>query len=106
MPSTTQPGRTRTHNYLTGLLTGYAFTLTAMAVGLWMTPFTLRFLSREEFGLFTLGSDTLTWLSLLDFGITAGLRVKAAQLTGTSDRERMSWFASTALYAQSVVVLL
>jgi O-antigen/teichoic acid export membrane protein len=95
----------RTRNYLKGLTTGYAATLATIAVGLWLTPFTLRFLDREEYAIFALASDLLMWLGLLDIGITAGLNVKAAQLTGRPDAERLNRLASTAFFTQNVVVL-
>jgi O-antigen/teichoic acid export membrane protein len=75
-----------------------------MVVGLWLTPFTLRFLDREEFAIFALAGDLLMWLSLFDLGIAAGLRMQAAQLSGRPDSERMNRLASTAFFAELVVV--
>ena len=97
-----QPSRTR--NYLAGLVTGYAVTLVTVAVGLWLTPFTLRFLDREEYAIFALTGDILMWLNLLDLGITAGLNVQAAQLTGRPDQDRLNRLASTAFFTQMAVV--
>ena len=98
--------RTRTRNYLAGLSSGYVRTILTVVVGLWLTPFTLRFLDRQEYAIFTLASDALMWLALLDLGITSGLRVKAAQLTGQPDRERLNRLASTAFFAQNGVMVL
>jgi O-antigen/teichoic acid export membrane protein len=95
----------RTRNYLKGLTTGYAATFATVAVGLWLTPFTLRFLDREEYAIFALASDLLMWLGLLDLGITAGLNAQAAQLSGRPDSERLNRLASTAFYTQNVIVL-
>jgi len=97
---------TRTRNYLAGLTSGYVRTVLTVVVGLWLTPFTLRFLDRQEYAIFTLASDALMWLGLLDLGITSGLRVKAAQLTGQPDREIMNSLASTSFFAQNGVVAL
>ncbi len=97
---------TRTRNYVAGLTSGYVRTILTVVVGLWLTPFTLRFLDRQEYAIFTLASDALMWLSLLDLGITSGLRVKAAQLTGMPDKERLDRLASTAFFAQNGVVVL
>jgi hypothetical protein len=47
----------RTRNYLVGLVTGYLVTLVTVAVGLWLTPFTLRFLDREEYAILALSND-------------------------------------------------
>jgi O-antigen/teichoic acid export membrane protein len=88
-----------------GLATGYAATLATIMVGLWLTPFTLRFLDRQEYGIFALASDLLMWLGLLDIGITAGLGVQAAQLSGRPDSERLNRLASTAFFTQNLIVL-
>jgi O-antigen/teichoic acid export membrane protein len=96
----------RTRNYLAGLFGGYAYTLATVFVGLWLTPFTLRFLDREQYAIFTLTGDMLIWLGLLDLGITAGLRVHAAQLMGRPDNERLSRLVSTAVFCQTGVVVL
>ena len=95
----------RTRNYTKGLITGYAATIATILVGLWLTPFTLRFLDREEYAIFALASDLLMWLGLLDLGITAGLNVQAAQLSGRPDTERLNRLASTAFYTQNLIVL-
>jgi O-antigen/teichoic acid export membrane protein len=83
----------RTHNYTKGLITGYAATFTTIAIGLWLTPFTLRFLDREEYAVFALASDLLMWMGLFDIGITAGLirsgRVPSKLATGESFSKTM-----------------
>jgi membrane protein EpsK len=95
----------RTKNYLSGLVTGHAVILVTTVMGLWLTPFTLRFLSREEYAVFTLAGDMLMWLSLLDIGISSGLNVQAAQLTGKPDAERLNRLASAAFFTQNIVCL-
>ena len=94
----------RTRNYVKGLTSGYAATIATIVVGLWLTPFTLRFLDREEYAVFALASDLLMWLGLLDLGITAGLNAQAAQLSGRPDQEKLNRLASTAFYTQNVIV--
>ena len=94
----------RTRNYVVSLASGYALTAFTVLVGLWLTPYTLRFLDREQYAIFSLASDVLMWLGLLDLGITAGLRVHAAKLMGRPDQERLNRLASTAFFAQLVVV--
>ncbi|MDD3582349.1 MAG: hypothetical protein PHW74_15200 [Desulfobacca sp.] len=96
----------RTRNYLAGLLSGYTVTFVTVAVGLWLTPFTLRFLDREEYAIFALTGDILMWLNLLDLGITASFRVKVAQLTGRPDAYNINRLASTAFFSQTGVVFL
>jgi Na+-driven multidrug efflux pump len=73
--------------------------------GLWLTPFTLRRLDRQEFAIFSLTLDVVGWLTLLDLGITAGLRIQAARLSGLPQQDKVNRLASTAFYAQNVIVL-
>lgn len=102
-PTGSPPTPSRTRNYLVGLLTGYTVVGLAVVVNLWLTPFTLRFLNREEYALFVFSSDILLWLNLLDFGMTAGLRLQIAQFTGRPDRELMNRLASTTFFSQLVI---
>ena len=78
----------RTRKYLAGLLTGYVVTFLTVTIGLWMTPFTLRFLDREEYAIFILSGNILLWFFMLDLGTSAALRAQAAQLTGRPDQEQ------------------
>jgi Na+-driven multidrug efflux pump len=48
----------------------------------------------------------VVWMGLLDLGITSGLRVQAARLTGAAHREQLNRLASTGFFTQSAVVLL
>lgn len=96
----------RTRNYLKGLASGYVVTLATVLVGLFLTPFVLRYLDREQFAVFTLAGDVLMWLGLLEFGITAVLNVKAAQLSGKPDQEQLNRMASTTFFAQCCIALL
>ncbi|MDQ3254905.1 MAG: MATE family efflux transporter [Acidobacteriota bacterium] len=99
------PTRSRTANYFAGLLTGYAVAATAIIISLWLTPFTLRFLDREEYAVFAFTNDIWLWLFLFDFGTTAGLRTQVAQLTGLPDTERLNRLVSTSFFAQLALAL-
>lgn len=95
--------QSRTHNYIRGLASGYVVTFATIIVGLWLTPFTLRFLDREQFAVFTLAADVLMWLGLLELGFTAVLNVRAAQITGKPDQGELNTLASTTFFAQLCV---
>lgn len=99
-------GNSRTQNYLAGLVTGYTVTFAGILVGLWLTPFVLRHLDREAYGIFALGSDVIGWLALLDIGISAGLNVHLARRVGTANVEEINRYVSSTFFAQLIVVLL
>jgi O-antigen/teichoic acid export membrane protein len=105
LPETVAPHR-RTRNYLAGVLTSYVVVGLTVVLSLLMTPFILRFLDRDEYALYVFGNDLLTWLVLLDLGMTVGLRAQVSQLTGRPDREQMNRLASTTFFAQLFLALL
>ena len=93
-------------SYLKGVGSGYAKTLLTIIIGLWMVPFTLRFLTRAEFGVFAIAGDILLWLGLLQLGTGASLNSRAAQLIGRRDTAHLSELASTAFVLQVVSSIL
>lgn len=97
---------TRTSNYLKGLASGYVVTFATIVVGLFLVPFVLRYLDREQYAVFTLAGEVLMWLGLMELGITAVLNVKAAQLSGKPDQEQLNRLASTTFFAQCGIALL
>ncbi len=94
----------RLKNYIAGIGTGSFRMLLQVVVGLWLTPFILRYLDRQEFGIFSLTLEVLTWLTLLDIGITAGLRAQAARFDNRTEQEKINRLASTAFFAQNFIV--
>lgn len=93
----------RSRNYLKGLASGYVVTIATVGVGLFLVPFTLRFLDREQYAIFTLTSDVLMWLGLLEIGITSVLTVKAAQMSAGGSEEKLNRLASTTFFTQCVI---
>ena len=53
-----------------------------MIVGLWLTPFLLRNIGQHDYGLWLVGTQLLTYLTLTDFGVVALLPIETAQATG------------------------
>jgi O-antigen/teichoic acid export membrane protein len=98
-------GQTRLRSYLTGLGTGYIRMFVQVLVGLWLVPFTLHYLDRERYAIFSLTLSVLGWLGLLDLGITGGLRIQAARLTGRPNPDELNRLASSAFFTQLLVVL-
>lgn len=71
-----------------------------------MIPFTLKFLTRGEFGVFAITGDILLALGLLQLGTSGSLNSRAAQLIGKGETANLSELASTALVIQSVAAML
>ncbi|MFL5353822.1 lipopolysaccharide biosynthesis protein [Archangium sp.] len=98
----------RTRRYLRGMGVGYAHQLISMGVGLFLTPFLLKRLGSEQYGLWVIGFQLLGWLLLLDVGVVALVPREVASSTGrTEDPEatpRLMGFAFRLALMQTVVV--
>ena len=75
---------TRTKRYLGGILWSYANMAVVLVVGLWLTPFYLRELSAERYGLWLVGAQVLAYLLLFDVGVVSIVPRETAYTTGRS----------------------
>ena len=66
----------RTRNYVKGLASGYVVTLATIGVKLWLTPFVLRYLDREEFAVFLLAGDVL-FMYIFDLQAVSSFRTRS-----------------------------
>ena len=73
---------TRTRRFLGGIGYGYAYQLLVTLAGLWLTPFLLRWMGQRDLGLWFVGAQVVTYLTLLDFGVVALLPRDASLATG------------------------
>jgi O-antigen/teichoic acid export membrane protein len=103
---------TRTRRFLGGLLNGYAHMVVATIAGLWLTPFFLRHLGQEAYGLWLVGTQLIAYLLLMDLGIVALLPRETAYVTGRTGRHdvpelrRLTEQAFTLAVSQTPFVLL
>src|SRR5207253_1742331 len=75
----------RSGRFTGGLGFTYVNQLMVMLAGLWITPLLLRWFGQHDYGLWILGSQILTYLALLDFGVIALLPREVGYLTGRYD---------------------
>ncbi len=69
VPLPVKPARTK--RFIAGAGIGYAYQALVMIVGLWLTPFLLRHLGQNNFGLWAVGMQILGYIMLLDMGVFA-----------------------------------
>ncbi len=78
-------------------------------VGLLLTPFVLKYLTKEEFALFYIAGDLLMWLGLTQLGVSSSYNSRAAQLFGQKNEEELKYLTSSAWglqIASSTLILL
>lgn len=80
-------------------------------IGFWLIPFSLRFLTREEFSLYYIATDLMLWLGIVNLGTSSVFVTRVAQELGkTIDTSRkILGLVNTAFFVQcffAVIVLL
>jgi O-antigen/teichoic acid export membrane protein len=78
---------TRTQRFMGGFVSAYAHLVVATIAGLWLTPYFLRHLGQETYGLWLVGTQVIGYLLLMDLGIVSLLPRETAYLTGRSGRD-------------------
>jgi O-antigen/teichoic acid export membrane protein len=77
---------TRTARFLDGLANGYLHLVATALIGLWLTPFLLRHLGGDTYGLWLVGTQIVAYLLLMDLGVVALLPRETAYVTGRTGR--------------------
>lgn len=72
----------RTKKFLDGVVLSYGYQAVVMLVGLWLTPFLLHHLGQHDYGVWLVGLQSLTYLSLLDIGVIGLLPREVAHTSG------------------------
>jgi O-antigen/teichoic acid export membrane protein len=72
----------RTNRFLGGLVMTYGYQGLLVLVGLWLMPFYLGHIGQHDYGLWLVGTQLLTYLTLTDFGVVALLPLETAYATG------------------------
>jgi O-antigen/teichoic acid export membrane protein len=88
--------------FIKGITSGYAFMAFNLIVSLWLVPFSLKHLSRPEYGIFAICSDLLGWLGLTSLGVAAAFNIKSGQLLGSNDKVELNLVTSTAFFSQMI----
>ena len=92
--------------FLKGVASGWAFMIASLLVGLWLVPFTLKYLTRPEYAIFAIAGDLLSWLGLAGLGVSAVFNSRGAQLMGSGDKEELNIVASTTFFTQLVSAII
>jgi O-antigen/teichoic acid export membrane protein len=95
----------RTKRLVDGILLSYCYQGLVMLVGLWLTPFLLHRLGQHNYGIWLVGLQSLTYLSLLDLGVIGLLPREVAFLSGRIQRGEDPQLVRTLLEENACVIL-
>jgi O-antigen/teichoic acid export membrane protein len=99
---------TRTGRAALGVITNHASALVMAVAGFVLVPIMLRYIGREDYGLWATVGQVLGYLALLDLGVGSAIVRRAAQLRESNDAERVNRMISTgvALYCAFAAVFM
>jgi O-antigen/teichoic acid export membrane protein len=78
----THARKSRSQRFLSGVILTYGYQGLLVIAGIWLTPFFLAHIGQHEYGLWLVGTQLLTYLTLTDFGVVALLPLETAYATG------------------------
>jgi O-antigen/teichoic acid export membrane protein len=87
------------------MLFAYSYQAAIMLAGLWLTPFLLRHLGQHDYGLWLVGLQVLTYLTLADFGVIALLPRNVAYATGRAGSVKEATDLPDTIGQTAVIVL-
>src|SRR5438105_1213222 len=73
----------RTRRFLSGIGVNYFHLLVVTVCGLWLTWFLLRWVGREDYGVWLIVLQLLAFLELLDLGVVTLVPREVGYLTGS-----------------------
>lgn len=82
--------------------------LVSNLIGLWLIPFILKYLTREEFSLYYIATDLMLWLGLVNLGTSSVFVTRVAQVLGKAGdtSKEIHSLVNTAFFIQCFFALL
>lgn len=80
------------NSYAKSILTGYFRIFLQIGIAIFLTPFILSYITKEEYGAYSLVQSTIVLLGLVDFGFSGALNVLASR--NTNNPELVSIYSS------------
>lgn len=77
-------------------------------IGLWLIPYSLKFLTREEFSLYYIATDLMLWLGIVNLGTSSVFVTRVAQVLGRAGDTTKEVLAliNTAFFVQCFFALI
>ena len=82
------------------IFSGYALFFLNNVVALFLTPYMLKFVSKQEYGLYILCVDFLAWVGFLEFGTSKVVESKAGHLIAIGNYKGLNRMFNTSFYFQ------
>lgn|GEM_PF-3278296 len=88
------------------IFSGYALFLLNNVVALFLTPYMLDYVTKEEYGLYIICVDFLAWVSFLEFGTSKVIESKAGHLLATNSQEEINVIFNSSFFFQIIIGIL
>ena len=93
-------------NLFKSISSGYVLFFLNSIVAIFLTPYILKYISKEEYGLYILCIDFLAWFTFLQFGTNKVIESKAAHQLAEDDYKSLNTSFNASFFFQILVGLL
>ena len=94
------------NNLFKSISSGYVLFFLNSIVAIFLTPYILKYISKEEYGLYILCIDFLAWFTFLQFGTNKVIESKAAHQLAEDDYKSLNTSFNASFFFQILVGLL
>lgn len=88
---------------LLGISSGILYTLISIGIALFTAPYFLKFISKEEFGIFYLANNLIVWAGLMNVGLRGSFKLQLASALGKGEETKQ--LTTTILISQGVIAV-
>jgi len=93
-------------NLFKSISSGYVLFFLNSVVAIFLTPYILKYISKEEYGLYILCIDFLAWFTFLEFGTNKVIESKAAHQLAEDDYKSLNTSFNASFFFQILVGIL
>jgi len=93
-------------NLFKSISSGYVLFFLNSIVAIFLTPYILKYISKEEYGLYILCIDFLAWFTFLEFGTNKVIESKAAHQIAEDDYKSLNTSFNASFFFQILVGIL
>ena len=88
------------------IFSGYMLFFLNSIIAIFLTPFILKYISKEEYGLYILCLDFLSWFAFLQFGTNKVIESKATHQLAQNDYQSLNYSFNASFFFQILVGLM
>lgn len=96
---------TRARTFFSGTLVGYSAMTISLIVSIFLTPIILKYIGKEQYGLWAIFGEILSYLGITDLGVTNSVSLMIARCDREKEMDYINRLVSTSIVIQGVLAV-